>query len=304
MEKVVITGGSGLVGIPLTKLLVESGYEVVHLTRKKNSKAGVTTFLWDYKTDFIEEGALENASHIIHLAGESIAEGRWTAERKNAILDSRTKTAEFLLKKVIEKNISLKSFISASGISYYGTVTTQTIFKEEDTQGSDFAAQVVNEWEKSADKFKDVCRVVKLRTGIVLDLRGGALKKMYGPVKWGIGSALGSGKQYIPWIHMDDVCEMYLFALKNNISGSFNAVSNEPITNGEFIKAVGKSSNHWVWFPKVPTFLLRLLFGEMSIVVLEGSRISNEKIKKEGFKFKFPELKNALKDIFDKEKKN
>ena len=133
MEKVVITGGSGLVGIPLTKLLVENGFEVVHLTRKKNSKGGVATFVWNYQNDFIEEGALENASHIIHLAGESIAEGRWTVERKKAIMESRTKTADFLLKKVIEKNISLKSFISASGISYYGTVTTPTIFKEEDS---------------------------------------------------------------------------------------------------------------------------------------------------------------------------
>jgi NAD dependent epimerase/dehydratase family enzyme len=123
-------------------------------------------------------------------------------------------------------------------------------------------------------------------------------------VKWGIGSALGTGKQYIPWIHIDDMCEMYLFALKNNISGSFNAVSTDHVTNGEFIKAVGKASNHWVWVPKVPTFLLRLIFGEMSIVVLEGSRISNEKIKKEGFLFKYPSLNEALKNIFNKEKKN
>lgn len=300
MEKVVITGGSGLVGIPLTRLLLENGYEVVHLTRKKNSKAGVNTFLWDYKSDFIEEGALENASHIIHLAGESIAGGRWTTERKKAILESRTKTAEFLLSKVMEKKVQLKSFISASGISYYGTVTTENIFKEEDPQGSDFAAQVVIDWEKSVEKFNSICRVVKFRTGIVLDVRGGALKKMYGPVKWGIGSPLGSGKQYIPWIHIDDMCAMYLFALKNEISGNYNAVSSEHITNGAFIKAVGKASHHWVWAPKVPKFLLRLLFGEMSMVVLEGSRISNEKIKKEGYKFSFPDLKDALEDLFKK----
>jgi uncharacterized protein (TIGR01777 family) len=304
MEKVVITGGSGLIGTPLTQLLLKNGYEVVHLSRRKSNNTMVPTFLWDYTKNYIEEGALENASHIIHLAGESIAGGRWTAERKKSILESRTKTAEFIFHKVKEKNISLKSFISASGSSYYGTVTSANIFKEEDSQGSDFAAQVVIEWEKSVDKFKDACRVVKLRTGIVLDLRGGALKKMYGPIKWGIGSALGSGKQYLPWIHIEDMCELYLFGLKNNISGNYNAVSTEHVTNGEFIKAIGKASNHWVWMPKVPKFILRLLFGEMSIVVLEGSRISNEKIKKEGFQFKFPELKNALKDIFDKEKKN
>lgn len=303
MEKVVITGGSGLVGIPLTKLLVKNGYEVVHLTRKKNSKAGVTTFLWDYQTDFIEEGALENASHIIHLAGESIGEGRWTNNRKKAILESRTKTAEFLLKKVKEKNIPLKSFISASGISYYGTVTSTTIFKEENPEGNDFASQVVIEWEKSVEKFKDICRVVKLRTGIVLDLKGGALKKMYGPIKWGIGSPLGTGNQFIPWIHIDDMCEMYFFAIKNNISGSYNAVAPEHATNEEFIKMVGKVSGHKIWIPKVPAFLLRLIFGEMAIIVLNGSRISCEKIEKEGFQFKFRELKKGLENIFNEELK-
>lgn len=299
MEKVVITGGSGLIGTPLTQLLIKQGYEVVHLSRRKNLHASVPTFLWDYEKNRIEDGALENATHIIHLAGESIAGGRWTTERKKSILESRTKTAELLFDKVKEKNISLKSFISASGISYYGTVTTENIFQEEDPQGNDFAAQVVIEWEKSVEKFNSICRVVKFRTGIVLDLRGGALKKMYGPVKWGIGSPLGSGKQYIPWIHSDDMCAMYLFALKNEISGNYNAVSSEHITNGVFIKAVGKASHHWVWAPKVPKFLLRLLFGEMSMVVLEGSRISNEKIKKEGFVFQFPELIAALKSLFN-----
>lgn len=303
MEKVVITGGSGLIGISLTKLLLKNGYEVVHLSRKRNEKSDVRTFTWDYKNNFLEDGAIENASHIIHLAGESIGEGRWTKERKKAILESRTKTAEFLNFKVREKKIQLNSFISASGTSYYGTVTTQNIFKENDPQGNDFAAQVVIEWEKSAEKFQEICRVVKLRTGIVLDLNGGALKKMYGPMKWGFGSALGSGKQFMPWIHIDDMCEMYLFALKNNISGSFNAVAPEHITNEKFIKMTGKVSGHRIWAPRVPAFVLRLIFGKMSMIVLNGSRISCEKIVKEGFQFKFSELKMALEDIFKAKRK-
>ncbi len=299
MEKIIITGGSGLIGIHLTTLLQKSGYEVVHLTREKNSRCGVRTYLWDTRKDFIEDGALEGVSHIIHLAGSSIAGGKWTEERKKSILKSRTKTAQFLLKKVKEKNIRLKSFISASGISYYGTVTTQNIFKEDDPKGNDFAAQVVIEWEKSADLFKDICRVVKLRTGIVLDLNGGALQKMYTPIEWGIGSPLGTGKQFIPWIHIEDMCEMYLFALKNDISGSFNAVAPEHSTNENFVKMVGKVSRHKIWMPKVPVFILRFLFGEMSMIVLEGSRISCDKIIKEGFQFKFPELKKALENIFN-----
>lgn len=302
-EKVVITGGSGLIGIPLTELLIKNGYEVVHLTRVRKPGCIVKTYLWNSRKHFIEDGALENASHIIHLAGENIAGGRWTIARKQQILESRTKSAEFLFTKIKEKNIPLKSFISASGISIYGTRTVEQIFKEENTPEqksleNDFAAQVVFEWEKSADLFASLCRVVKIRTGIVLDIKGGALKKMYIPVKWKIGSALGTGKQFIPWIHIDDICNMYLFALKNTISGTFNGVSEGHITNKEFTRILGKISGNKVWLPNVPAFLLRIIFGEMAGIVLEGSRISNEKIKKEGFVFKYENPEPALRSFF------
>lgn len=298
MQKILITGGSGLIGVPLTKLLVKEGFEVAHLTREKNSLCGVRTYLWDTRKNFIEDGALENTSYIIHLAGTNIGGGRWTEERKKSIVKSRTKTAEFLLQKVKEKNIPLKAFISASGTSYYGTVTSDKIFTEEDTFGNDFAAQCVVEWEKSVKRFSEICRVVKLRTGIVLDKNGGALQKMYGPMQWGIGSALGSGKQWMPWIHIDDICKMYLFALKNDISGSYNAVAPEHINNEQFISSLAKVTRHKLILPKVPSFLLRWIFGEMAMIVLEGSRISDEKIKKEGFTFEYPELYKSLSTIY------
>lgn len=302
-EKVLITGGSGLIGRKLTDLLLQQSYEVMHLSRSKNNNTGVKTFLWNYETGFIEDGALEKIDHIIHLAGENIGGGRWTKARKKKILESRIKSTELLFTEIKKKNSQIKSIISASGISVYGTRTVEQIFKEENTpeQSSltdDFAAQVVFEWEKSADLFSSICRVVKIRTGIVLDIHGGALQKMYTPVKWKVGSALGTGKQFIPWIHIDDICNMYLFALKNAVSGAFNGVSGESVTNKQFTKILGRVSGNSVWLPNVPVFLLRILFGEMAGIVLEGSRISNEKIKKEGFVFKYETLEPALKSFF------
>lgn len=302
-EKVLITGGSGLIGRKLTDLLLQQSYEVMHLSRSKNNNTGVKTFLWNYETGFIEDGALEKIDHIVHLAGENIGGGRWTKARKKKILESRIKSTELLFTEIKKKNSQIKSFISASGISVYGTRTVEQIFNEENTPEhssltNDFAAEVVFEWEKSADLFSSICRVVKIRTGIVLDIKGGALKKMYTPVKWKIGSALGSGKQFIPWIHIDDICNMYLFALKNSVSGAFNGVSGESVTNKQFTKILGKVSGNRVWLPNVPVFLLRILFGEMASIVLEGSRISNEKIKKEGFVFKYETLDPALKSFF------
>lgn len=301
MEKVVITGGSGLIGVALTKLLLKEGYEVVHLTRDKNSLSGVRTYLWDTKRNYIEEGALENTSHIIHLAGSSIARGKWTEERKRSIINSRTKTAAFLFQKVKENNISLKSFISASGISYYGTITSDKIFKEDDLpvteSNNDFASRCVLEWEKEVENFSSLTRVVKLRTGIVLDFQGGALQKMYEPMEWGFGAALGTGKQWMPWIHINDMCRMYLFALKNNIEGNYNAVAPSHATNKEFIQTLAKVTKHRLLFPNVPVFLLRMMFGEMANIVLEGSRVSSKKIESQGFEFNFPELKEALVDL-------
>lgn len=301
MQKIVITGGSGLIGVELTKLLLKEGYEVVHLTRDKNSLCGVRTFLWDTKRNYIGDGALENASHIIHLAGSSIAGGKWTEERKRSIINSRTKTAAFLFQKVKENNISLKSFISASGISYYGTITTDKIFTEDDfpvtDAKNDFASRCVLEWEKEVDKFSSITRVVKFRTGIVLDFHGGALEKMYQPMQWGLGAALGTGKQWMPWIHINDMCRMYLFALKNNIQGSYNAVAPAHANNKEFIQTLAKVTYHRLLFPNVPVFLLRIMFGEMANIVLEGSRVSSKKIESQGFEFHFPELKEALVDL-------
>ncbi|KQT17446.1 hypothetical protein ASG31_08530 [Chryseobacterium sp. Leaf404] len=299
-ETVLITGAGGSIARKLAERL-QNDFEVRFLTRKKKNP---NDFQWDLENKTIDEKALENVRHIIHLAGANIAEKKWTPERKQEIIKSRTDSAELLLNTLKQKNIILKSFISASGINYYGTVTTEKIFTENDPSGSDFLSKVVVLWEKSADAFKDsnvAERVVKLRTAVVLTENEGALPKLAAPIKFGVGSPVGSGNQYMPWIHIDDICGMYEFALKNNnVSGAYNAVAPEHATNKILSKKIAEILKKPFFMPNVPGFVLKMMFGELSVALLEGSRASSEKIQKAGFAFHFPQLKGALEDLLKK----
>jgi len=296
-EIVLITGANGLVAQELSKKL-EKEYIVRFLTRKKKNS---NDFEWNIKEGTIDEAAFENISHVIHLAGANISEKRWTDERKKELISSRVDSANLILKTLQKKNIQLKSFISASGINYYGTETTEKIFTENDDPGNDFLSEVVVLWEKAADNFKEqnlAERVVKIRTAVVLSEKEGALKKMLPTIKIGIGSPLGSGKQYMPWIHIKDICSIYKFALKNSeLDGAFNGTAPEHTTNKNLTKTIAEVLKKPLFMPNVPGFVLKLLFGELSVAVLEGSRASSEKIQKAGFQFEFPELKSALKDL-------
>lgn len=296
-EVVLITGANGLVAQELSKRL-EKEYSVRFLTRKKRNS---NEFEWDIKNQSIDETAFENVSHIIHLAGANISEKRWTDERKKELISSRVNSANLILKTLQKNNIKLKSFISASGINYYGTKTTEKIFTEKDDPGNDFLSEVVVLWERVADDFKEqniAERVVKIRTAVVLSEKDGALKKMIPTIKMGIGSPLGTGKQYMPWIHIKDICSIYEFALKNSeLDGAFNATSPEHTTNENLTKKIAEVLKKPLFMPNVPSFVLKLLFGELASALLEGSRASSEKIQKEGFKFEFPVLKGALEDL-------
>lgn len=299
-EIVVITGAGGLIARELSKQL-EKDYMVRFLTRKKRHDY---EFEWDINQGIIDEKALDGVSHVIHLAGANISEKRWTEERKKELISSRIDSARLILKTLKEKNIRLKSFISASGINYYGTETTEKIFTEEDGPGNDFLSDVVVQWEKAADEFKEqhlAERVVKLRTAVVLSEKDGALKKMLPTIKMGSGSPLGSGKQYMPWIHIKDICSMYEFALKNaEMDGAFNAVAPEHATNKDLTEKIAQVLKKALFMPNVPSFVLKLLFGELSVAVLKGSRASSGKIQGAGFQFKFPGLKTALEDLLKK----
>jgi uncharacterized protein len=300
-EVVLITGASGMIAQELSKKIAQE-FIVRFLTRKKQKS---NEYEWDIKKGTVDESAFEDVSHIIHLAGANISEKRWTDERKKELISSRVDSAKLLLNTVRKKNIKLKSFISASGINYYGTETTEKVYTEEDQPGNDFLSEVVILWERAADDFKEqnlAERVVKIRTAVVLSEKEGALKKMMVPIQYWIGSPLGSGKQYMPWIHLEDICSVYEFALKNTeMDGAYNSVAPDHTTNKNLTKQIAGVLKKPLFMPNVPTFVLKLIFGELANALLEGSRASSQKIRDLGFQFKFPHLKEALKDLLTKE---
>ncbi len=295
MKKVLITGGSGLIGKRLSFLLASRGYEVRILSRSNSLKNNYKTFLWNVTEQYINDSAFEGLNHIIHLAGAGIADKRWSEKRKKEIIDSRVVSTNLLYNTVKRLEIPLNSFISASATGFYGSITSETIFKEIDKPAKDFLGKVCSLWERSIFQFNEMkIRTVALRTGIVLSKDGGALKKMKTPVI----TALGNGKQYMPWIHIDDLCELYIKAIEDEqFKGAFNAVSSEHISNLSFSKKISKIFNRPFLAIGAPNFILQIVFGEMSTIILNGSRISANKIKQAGFKFKFENLEKALKNL-------
>jgi len=301
MKKIVISGGSGLVGSALTKLLVEKKYHVVHLSRQGGIKGGITSYEWDYEKNYINLEALQDAHAIVHLAGAGIADKRWSAERKKVIVDSRVKTAELLFRAAEEARIKPEVFVSSSGMNYYGSTTSTKTFRETDPPSGTFIGQCCVEWEDAARKFESLCRVVCLRTSVVLSEKGGALEKIDKPVRLGVGAALGSGKQFIPYIHLKDLARLYLFAIENTeMTGSFNASNGDHITNKTLTQAIAKSLDKPLWLPNVPSTVLKLALGEMSEIILEGSKASAQKVMDAGFHFQYPDLSSALSQIYSR----
>ena len=290
-----ITGGSGLIGRRLSFLLKSRGYEVRILSRSNNPKNNYKTFVWNVSEQYINESAFEGLNHIIHLAGAGIADKRWSEKRKKEIIASRVTSTNLLYNTVKRLKTPLNSFISASATGYYGAVTSETIFEEKDKPAKDFLGKVCSLWEDSIFQFNEIkIRTVALRTGIVLSKDGGALKKMKTPVI----TSLGNGKQYMPWIHIDDLCELYIKAIEDEqFKGAFNAVSSEHISNLSFSKKISKIFNYPFLAIGAPSFILQIVFGEMSTIILNGSRISANKIKQAGFKFKFENLEKALNNL-------
>lgn len=301
---VLITGGSGLVGTRLTEILIERGYTVSHFTRKVEEKSiggkPVKTYLWDIKKGIIDEKALLEADYLVHLAGAGIADENWSEERKKEIIESRTKSIDLIVGKLKVLPHRLISFASASGIGYYGADSGDEKISEQHTPGNDFVADCCIQWEAAADKIQALgIRTVKLRTGIVLSEKGGALPRLTQPVRWGVGAALGTGKQWQSWIHLDDLCELFIKSLTDKqMTGTYNAVAPNPVTNHELTKISAQVLNRPFWMPNVPAFALKLVFGEMANVVLGGNFVLNQRIKLEtDFDYKFVEVKAALADL-------
>lgn len=292
-----MSGGTGLVGKSLVKELTKKGHNVRILQRKETNNPN--EFYWDLKSQFIDDKAFENLDCIIHLAGASISK-RWTAEYKKELYSSRIDTANLLKKYCIKNNVQLQSFISASGINYYGTFTSDQILDENSgIIHKDFLANLCIEWEKAAENFSNISkRVVCLRTAMVLAKNEGAFPMLKKTVDFNIASAVGSGKQWMNWIHIDDLVKMYIFAVENeNLNGNFNAVADEIPTNKNFMKSLAQISNKFFLPLNVPSFVLNIIFGEMSEIILEGTKASNKKIKSQGFDFKYSAIEKAFKDL-------
>jgi hypothetical protein len=298
MINILITGGTGLIGKYLVRELQGLNYNVFVLTSDKNKTNDFTSY-WNYNHRVLDKEIIKKADHIIHLAGANIASGRWTEKRKKIIVESRTESTSFLFEMVKELNPNLKSFISASAVGYYGAKTSDVIFNEDSAPANDFLGNTCLSWEESANKFENIgIRTVKLRTGIVLSDKGGALEKMIPSVKLGLGSAIGTGKQYMPWIHIDDLCKIYIRSIENiEMNGAYNAVAPNHINNKQFFKLIAQSLGKPFWMPNIPSVIFKLMFGEMSEILLTGTKISSDKIINSGFKFKFTNLDAALKSL-------
>lgn len=297
MAKILITGGSGLVGTHLSKLLTDSGHKVTHLSRSVIGSEPYQTYQWDVAAGKLDPKALQDVDHIVHLAGAGVADKRWTDARKKLVLDSRVDSLKLLLKTIKEQNIQLSSFISASAIGYYGMDTGDRLLTEEDAPGNDFLAEVVKAWEAGADAFSELTKVAKVRIGVVLSDKGGALPTMARPVKYFAGAPLGSGRQYMSWIHITDLCGIFQYILENQISGSYNAVAPNPVTNKVLTKQIAKTLRKPLILPNVPSFVMKLVFGEMSQIILGGNRVSEKAISEMGYQFKFTHVENALNDL-------
>jgi uncharacterized protein len=298
VSKILITGGTGLIGTQLSRMLVDKGHTVSHLSREKK-EGPIRTYVWDVGKRFIEDGALEDVDTIIHLAGAGIADKPWSESRKREILESRTHSTRLLFEELKRRGDHVRHFISASAVGYYGFADADHLLTEEDEPGTDFLATVVKKWEEEVDQINSIgLRVVKVRVGIVLSTEGGALKEMVRPVKFYAGAPFGTGNQYMSWIHIDDLCRVFIQAVEDtSFNGAFNAVGPYPVTNRQLTHAIGKTLGKKVFLPPVPSFVLRLLFGEMAELVLKGNKVSSKKLQASGFTYKFKTLEDALADL-------
>ncbi len=308
MPTVLVTGGSGLIGKNLTRHLITRGYEVTILSRffhNEIKNPQVNYAIWDIKKQQIDPNVLANAEYIIHLAGAGVMDKRWTKKYKEQIVESRTKSSQLLIKTLQENANNVKAIVSASAIGWYGQNSAQSLssekeFMEPDKANTDFLGNTCRLWEESIEPAKSLGkRVVKLRLGIVLSNDGGAFAEFKKPIRFGIAGILGNGKQIISWIHIDDICRMFIYALENeSLSGNYNAVSPKPVSNKVLITKTADLLRKIFYVPiYVPAFFLKLILGERSIEVLKSATVSCEKIKSAGFTFLYPSIDAALRQL-------
>ena len=296
-KTVLITGGSGLIGKTLTENLQEMGHTVRWMTRRVDPDNSVDQFHWNVEEGRMDENALAGTDVIIHLAGAPINGKRWNPKVKKELRDSRILSTRLLFETCKHTGQFPTHFISSSAIGYYGYDSGSIWKKEESRFGDDFLATLVKDWEAEAKPFAEFCSVSKLRTGIVLTPDGGALVEMSRPVRWGVGSPLAKGDQYVSWIHIDDLISSIIHIFNNQLEGPFNLSAPEPATNKELMQSIAKALKKPFFMPAVPGFVIRTMVGEMASAVLGSCRTSSEKLVASGFQFQYGDLKVALRDL-------
>ncbi|WP_436484997.1 TIGR01777 family oxidoreductase [Chitinophaga sp. ARDCPP14] len=304
METVIITGGTGLIGTALTRLLLERGYKVIILSRRpdKRSNTNVTYAHWNVESQTIDKEVIQQADYIVHLAGANVGEKRWTAARKQEIIDSRTQSSELIFTALKNFPNKVKKVISASATGYYGDFTDH-IFTETDPPATDYLATTTHTWEQSISKVTTLDKkLVIFRTGIVLSPDGGALKEFYKPLRFGFATILGSGEQFVPWIHIHDIVRLYFNAIVNDrLEGVYNAVAPNPVTNRELILSMARMAKGRSFMTTyVPAFALKLALGEMSVEVLKSVKASADKIQRTGFQYSYPTINDAMEQLFSR----
>jgi uncharacterized protein (TIGR01777 family) len=304
MQTILITGGTGMVGQSLTNVLLAKGYQVIVLTRqqKQSSRAHFSFAQWDLNKGWIEPAAIAAADYIIHLAGEGVADKRWTAARKKAILDSRVNSSALLVKALKEHPNKVKAIVAASAIGWYGPdneKSTASGFVETDLVDSSFLGDTCRQWEESMHPVKALgIRLVTIRIGIVFNKMGGALAEFMKPAKLGAAAILGDGQQMVSWIHQQDLNRLMLFTLETEqVEGVYNAVAPDPVNNAILTKAIASRFHTWAIPFHVPSFILKIMLGEMSVEVLKSAKVSASKIIAAGFKFDYASMDEALDDL-------
>jgi uncharacterized protein len=307
MPVVLISGGTGLIGTKLTHHLIESNYDVVILSRDRkisSSNSKITYSFWDIKKQLMDPEILKKADHIVHLAGAGVMDKNWTRDYKKEIIESRTKSSELLINTLKQNTHRIQTFVSSSAIGWYGAddypLLRKEGFIETDAAAKDFLGETCLLWETSVAPVAEMgIRLVKLRTGIVLSNDGGAFKEFKKPLSFGFAGILGTGKQVVSWIHIDDMCRIYMEAIENkNISGIYNAVAPLPVTNKKLTIELAEKLRHKFYIPvHIPRFFLKLFIGNRSIEVLKSATVSNKKIKSTGFTFLYPAIESAIREL-------
>lgn len=298
MATIAITGGTGLIGMQLSKILAKKGHTVYHLSRKANPSARFPAYRWDPAAGEIDTTPLEAADHIVLLAGAGIVDKSWTKARKQLLIDSRVQGNTLVGKKILELGLRPKSVVAASAIGFYGD-RGHKLLEATSPAGNGFLSECTQAWENSLVAFDGVAtRLVTLRIGIVFSMKGGALEKLVLPFKFGAGNYFGKGDQYYSWIHIDDMCRIFEYAIRNeNMAGIYNGVGPNPATTKEIAYAIKQAMKSRALVLPVPEFALKLAMGARAEVVLNSTKVSADKLTEAGFEFRYPDLLPALEHL-------